>query len=75
MFLIGMCDIFLMLYLTAVINVTPGTVLTVEDFYQLKTMHETLESDKEKSEAEFQEQLKQAREEKERLLLERKKLL
>ena len=73
MFLIGMCDIFLMLYLTAVIHVTPETVLTVGDFYQLKSLHDTLKSDTEKAETALEERLKQSREEKERLLAEKKK--
>ena len=73
MFLVVMCDIFLMLYLTAAINTTPGTALTVEDFLELKSMHETLELEKVETEAEFQEKLDQAQEEKERLLAEKKK--
>ena len=34
-FLIGMCDVFLILYLTAITNVQPPTFLTVDDFYEL----------------------------------------
>ena len=73
MFLIGMCDVFLILYLTAITNVQPATVLTVDDFYKLKSMHETLEADKHKTEDEFQDKLRRAREEKEILLAEKKK--
>ena len=47
MFLIGMTDIFLILYLTAITSVPSTSVLTVDDFFKLKTMHETLVEEKE----------------------------
>lgn len=74
MFLIGMCDIFLILYLTAITNVQPGNVLTVEDFYKLKSMHETLISDQAKSKEEFENKLRQAQEESKKQLAEKKRL-
>ena len=55
MLLVVMCDIFLMLYLTAIIDSRPKTVLTVNDFYQLSILHENLESDKDTAEEELQE--------------------
>lgn len=70
-FLIGMCDIFLILYLTAITNVKPPTFLTVEDFYELKSMHATLQTEKERAEEELQEKLRRAQEEKEILLAEK----
>lgn len=67
MFLIGMCDIFLILYLTTITSVGPSAILTVDDFYTLKSMHETLKADKEKSEETLQDKLRQERKEKENL--------
>ena len=46
MFLIGMTDIFLILYLTTITQTPSTSVLTVDDFFQLKTMHETLQEEK-----------------------------
>ncbi len=45
MFLVGMCDIFLLLYLTALaeIEARPTSALTVQDFIQLKESKELLE--------------------------------
>jgi hypothetical protein len=45
MFLVGMCDIFLLLYLTALAEVEarPTSALTVQDFVQLKEAKELLE--------------------------------
>lgn len=45
MFLVGMCDIFLLLYLTALAEVEarPTSTLTVQDFIQLKESKELLE--------------------------------
>lgn len=45
MFLVGMCDIFLLLYLTALAEVEarPTSALTVQDFIQLKESKELLE--------------------------------
>jgi hypothetical protein len=45
MFLVGMCDIFLLLYLTALAEVEarPVSALTVQDFIQLKESKELLE--------------------------------
>jgi len=60
MFLVVMTDVFLILYLTAMTNVPAASVLTVEDFYKLQSMHATLITDKEKAEAEFQKKLQQA---------------
>lgn len=48
MFLIGMTDIFLILYLTSLTSVRPTSTLTVEDFLKLKTMHTTLAAEKKK---------------------------
>jgi len=67
MFLIGMCDIFLILYLTSITNVAPKSILTIDDFYKLKSIHETLISDQEKRKKEFEEKLRQAQVEKGRL--------
>jgi hypothetical protein len=64
MFLIGMTDIFLILYLTSLAGVQSTSVLTVEDFYKLQSMHETLQDDKKRAESELQKQLDIAREEK-----------
>ena len=72
-FLIGMCDIFLILYLTAGINVRPPTVLTVDDFYELKSMHETLQADRQKAEEELKDKLRREREDKEILMAEKQK--
>ena len=73
MFLVGMCDIFLILYLTAITNVAPAAVLTVDDFYKLKSMHETLKTDQRKTVEEFRDKLRRSREEKEILMAEKKK--
>lgn len=68
MFLIGMCDIFLILYLTSITNIQPRTVLTIDDFYTLKVMHESLKTDKQKAEEALQDKLRQEKEAKENLL-------
>jgi len=70
MFLIGMCDIFLILYLTSITNIQTGSILTVDDFYKLKTIHETLIIDQEKKEEEFEDKLRWAQKEKEKQLTE-----
>ncbi|MFH0753377.1 MAG: hypothetical protein V2A70_02280, partial [Candidatus Omnitrophota bacterium] len=64
MFLIGMTDIFLILYLTSIASVQTTSFLTVNDFYKLTAMHVTLQSDKKMSEQNLQDQLRQAKEEK-----------
>jgi hypothetical protein len=58
MFLIGMTDIFLILYLTAIANPPSQSVLTVDDFYKLKSMHQTLSENTEKTKTELSEKLK-----------------
>ena len=63
MFLIGMTDIFLILYLTSLSGVQSTSLLTVEDFYKLQSMHETLQLEKKTSESDLQKQLLLAREE------------
>jgi len=68
MFLIGMCDIFLILYLTGLTNIQAPTALTIEDFYALQAMHEELKADKDEAEKLMEERLRQEREEKEKLL-------
>ena len=73
MFLIGMCDIFLILYLTSITNVQPQSMWTLDDFYQLQQMHEELTEDKEKQAEEFAEKLRLAKEEKDKLALEKQK--
>jgi len=72
MFLVVMCDIFLMLYLTAMIDVTPKTALTVDDFFELSSMHATLEQEKERllEEKRRQEELAHAKRTAERARLE-----
>ncbi|MCA9401104.1 MAG: hypothetical protein KC713_05720 [Candidatus Omnitrophica bacterium] len=67
MFLIGMCDIFLILYLTSITNTQPKSILTVDDFFQLKAMHESLQGDQQRAEAELREQLRKEQEAKDRL--------
>jgi len=68
MFLVGMTDIFLILYLTSIANVhSTSSFLTVEDFDKLRAMHETLKSDKQKEEANLQERLRLSQEEKKSL--------
>lgn len=68
MFLTGMIDLFLILYLTAMASVqSTSSSLTVEDFYKLKAMHEVLQSDKQKAEAALQEDLLKAKKENEAL--------
>ena len=46
MFLTVMTDIFLILYLTTITQTPATSVLTVEDFFQLKATHETLQEEK-----------------------------
>jgi hypothetical protein len=60
MFLVGMCDIFLLLYITTLTNVSPDMVspLTVGDYFTLKKNHEELK----KSEIEAQIALKRLQE-------------
>jgi hypothetical protein len=67
MFLVGMTDIFLLLYLTAITSVQPGTFLTVSDFYKLKSMHQQLVSEKQRSDERLNEQLRRQIEAKEML--------
>ena len=45
MFLVGMCDVFLLLYLTALAQMEqrPASRLTVQDYQTLKAAHELLE--------------------------------
>lgn len=59
-----MTDLFLILYLTAIASAPATSILTVDDFSQLKSMHETLQVEKVKSEQGFQEKLLQAEKEK-----------
>jgi hypothetical protein len=63
MFLVAMTDIFLILYLTSITTMQSKAVLTVEDFYTLKSRHEVLQSDKQKAEEGLYEKLRIAREE------------
>lgn len=58
MFLVCITDIFLLLYLTAVANVQPTTILTVEDFYKLKSMHQELAGEKLKTEEQLKAELR-----------------
>lgn len=67
MFLICMTDIFLILYLTALANGPSQAVLTVDDFFQLKGMHDSLQKEKQETEAEFQARLLREQQEKENL--------
>lgn len=67
MFLIGMCDIFLILYLTAIANVQPTSVLTMEDFYTLKQQHEQLQADTKEKQKKLQEKIVKAQTEKDQL--------
>lgn len=62
MFLIAMCDVFLILYLTGAANVQSKAVLTVDDFYELKTMHDALREKQQQSKSEFEEQLRKMQE-------------
>jgi chemotaxis protein histidine kinase CheA len=56
MFLVCMTDIFLILYLTTLSHVKPGSVLTVDDFFTVKAMHEALIEDKDALEARLAEE-------------------
>ena len=69
-----MCDIFLILYLTAQIEVTPSSALTVGDFLELKSMHEDIQSEKERSEETFSLQIEDLQEERQKALLAKQEL-
>ncbi len=71
-----MTDIFLILFLTTITQTPATSVLTIEDFFQLKTMHETLQAKQKEAEEEFQKKLRLTQKEKETLaaqLVEEKK--
>ena len=55
MFLVGMCDIFLILYLTTLSQVNPfhNSFLTVDDYNKLKELKVQAEQDSEKSHAQI----------------------
>ena len=69
-----MCDIFLILYLTAQIEVTPRSALTVGDFLELKSMHEEIASEKERSEETFSLQIEDLQEQRQKALLAKQEL-
>jgi len=74
MFLVCMCDIFLILYLTAQIEVTPSSALTVGDFLELKSMHEDIQGEKERSEETFSLKIEGLQEERQKALLAKQEL-
>lgn len=74
MFLVCMCDIFLILYLTAQIQVTPTSALTVGDFLELKSMHEDIQSAKERSEETFSLKIEGLQDEKQKAILAKQEL-
>lgn len=49
MFLIAMVDIFLILYLTMISQMPSTSILTVDDFFQLKSTHESLQQKQQKT--------------------------
>ncbi len=55
MFLVGMCDIFLILYLTTLSQVNPfhNSFLTVDDYNKLKEANVKAEKDSEESDAQI----------------------
>ena len=57
MFLVGMCDIFLILYLTTLSQVNPfhNSFLTVDDYNKLKEAKVQAEQDSEKSHSQIME--------------------
>ena len=63
MFLVGMCDIFLILYLTALSDIKPKTTLTIDDFLALKSMHEKLKKERDQTEKEFKQKILEATDE------------
>ncbi|MBT6225135.1 MAG: hypothetical protein HOI47_00610, partial [Candidatus Scalindua sp.] len=73
MFLVGMCDIFLILYLTTLSQVNPfhNSFLTVDDYNKLKESKVQAEQDSEKSHAqvlEFKNEISALDKEKEKAL-------
>jgi len=74
MFLVCMCDIFLILYLTAQIEVMPSSALTVRDFLELKSMHEDIQSEKERSEETFSLKIEDLQEQRQKALLAKQEL-
>lgn len=62
MFLVGMCDIFLLLYLTALAEVEarPVSSITVQDFLQLKASKELLEQQEQSNKAALEGQEREA---------------
>lgn len=60
MFFTGLTDLFLILYLTTITSPQPPSVLTVDDFYKLQSMHQQLQTEKQKTEQDLQEQLRVA---------------
>lgn len=67
MFAVAMTDLFLILYLTSITTMQSKATLTVDDFYTLKSRHAVLQSDKQKIETDFQDKLRLAQEEQQKL--------
>lgn len=60
MFFTGLTDLFLILYLTSIASNPAPSGLTVDDFYKLKSLHETMQTEKDKSEQDFEDKLRLA---------------